>query len=449
MQLEDIENVEQLQKINRALMSRVESAMDQHGNAFSLFQTAINLEGQVKRRTDELTVALRQFEKANAELERAKEASEVANLSKTKFLAAASHDVLQPLNAALLSITVLQDLQETELGRELVQQIERSLDTMSELLSTLLDISKLDAGIVQPKFEQIPLRQILDDIKSDFSPIADEKGLELRFRCEDTLAVWSDRTMLRRIFQNLVSNALRYTEKGGVLIAIKKRPKELFVQVVDTGVGIAEDQQQYIFEEFHRGALPSGHDRTANSGLGLGLSIVKRMSETLEHELSMVSRPNRGTKFILKVPRVDNISHKSLKVDGQTAIAGGSNLSGRRILVIENDPTSINAMSLLFENWKCSSRFAGTTEETIEALKDTDWVPEVIVADQHLDHGDLGTLAIQATHEFLGINIPAIIVTADPTKELDAKIKRMGMELMHKPIKPAQLRALIDHIVAG
>jgi len=407
MSLDSITDVEQLKKINKALMSRVESAMDQHGNAFSLFQTAISLEGQVKRRTDELTIALRQFEKTNIELEAAKEASEIANLSKTKFLAAASHDVLQPLNAALLSISVLHDLQESDIGKELTQQIERSLDTMSELLSTLMDISKLDAGIVKPKFEDFPLSQILDGIKSDFLPIADEKGLELRFRCDDTLAIRSDRTMLRRIFQNLVSNALRYTEKGGVLIGIKKRKDKLHVQVIDTGFGIPTEKQAYVFDEFHRGVLPSGHDRTANSGMGLNKK--QEISETV-------------------------MSYT------------GSNFANKKILLIENDPAGINAMMLLLESWNCETKIASNIQETISKLSDTAWVPDLILADQHLDDGDLGTIAIQSSRDFINKEIPALIITADPTKVIHKSVKHMGIELMHKPIKPAQLRALMSHI---
>ncbi len=447
MSIDEIRDVEQLRKINKALMTRVESAMDQHGNAFSLFQTAINLEGQVKRRTDELTDALKEFEKANTELEAAKEASEVANLSKTRFLAAASHDVLQPLNAALLSVSVLHDIQDNKIGKELTLQIERSLDTMSELLSTLMDISKLDAGVVRPKFEAFPLNQILDGIKSDFSPIAYEKGLELRFRCDEALAVHSDRTMLRRIFQNLVSNALRYTNKGGVLIGIKKRAKELHVQVIDTGAGIPINQQANVFEEFHRGALPSGHDRKANSGLGLGLSIVKRMATTLGHDLTMVSKEGRGTKFNLTIPRAGDINLQQQHSSQQTINYSNSNFLDKKVLLIENDPAGIDAMLLLLESWKCDVKIASTLKETIARLNDTNWIPELILADQNLDEGDLGTQAIQAARKYLAKDIPALIISADPTKEMAVDVKNMGMELMHKPVKPAQLRALMSHIL--
>ena len=445
MSLEFIDDVERLKKINRALISRVESSMDQHGNAFSLFQTAISLEGQVKRRTDELTVALRQFEKTNAELEAAKEASEIANLSKTKFLAAASHDVLQPLNAALLSVSVLSDLQNTELGKELVQQVERSLETMSELLSTLLDISKLDAGIVKPRFEEFPLWQILDGIQSDFSPIADEKGLELRIRCDEFLAVRSDRTMLRRIFQNLISNALRYTSSGGVLIAIRKRRDHLQVEVVDTGNGIPDHQQQNVFEEFHRGALPNGHDREANSGLGLGLSIVKRLATTLGHELAMNSKVGRGTRFSLRVPRSDDVPalDEINEVQSAPVMAG---IKNREVLLIENDPDGIAAMQTLLESWGCKTKIARTVDETIKLACSDDWVPDVIIADQNLDFGDLGTDAIQKVREFSECEIPALIITADPNKSVVQKAKKLGMEMMHKPIKPAQLRALLSHL---
>jgi len=301
MPIENINDIGQLKAINKALMTRVESAMDQQGNAFSLFQTAINLEAQVKRRTDQLTAALRGLEKINTELEVAKEASETANLSKTRFLAAASHDVLQPLNAAILSISVLADLQLSEQGKKLAHQIEHSLDTMSELLKTLLDISKLDAGVVQPHIEIISLQSELEALRLDFVPVAEKKQLDLRLRCRD-INVSSDKIMLRRILQNLISNALKYTSKGGVLIGVRTRNGSVFVDITDTGSGISPDYHDQIFEEFHRGPLPRGYERASDSGLGLGLSIVKRMATTLNHDLQLVSVEDKGSRFRLTLP---------------------------------------------------------------------------------------------------------------------------------------------------
>ncbi|MDJ0614555.1 MAG: hybrid sensor histidine kinase/response regulator [Rhizobiaceae bacterium] len=448
MSLDHITDLEQLQKINNALLNRVESAMDQHGNAFSLFQTAINLEGQVKRRTDELTHALRRIEKTNAELALAKETSDKANLSKTKFLAAASHDVLQPLNAALLSISVLADIQETDLGKELAVQIERSLETMSELLGILIDISKLDAGVANPKKETLKLSTMLNGIQSDFSPIAEERALEFRFLGNTDLFVVSDRTMLRRILQNLVSNALRYTSKGGVLVSVESDEAAVHIHVMDTGHGIPEEQHENIFEEFNRGALPSGHLREANNGLGLGLSIVKRMARALNHSLIMRSKVNSGTRFSLTIEKGATDSVSKNQTQTRAMPVSMADLKDRKVLLIENDPAGITAMVNLLQSWHCDVRVSNTVETTISVLGDTDWIPDIVVADQHLDHGDLGTIAVQALHKLLGEPVPALIITADPTKSLEQKIRNMDMELMQKPVKPARLRALMTHMLS-
>jgi len=448
MPLDHITDIEQLRRINNALLNRVESAMDQHGNAFSLFQTAINLEGQVKRRTDELTLALRRIEKTNAELEQAKETSDKANLSKTKFLAAASHDVLQPLNAALLSISVLADVQETELGKELAAQIERSLETMSELLGILIDISKLDAGIANPRIEAFKLSGLLEGIQSDFSPIAEEIGLEFRFLGDTNVFVKSDRTMLRRILQNLISNALRYTRKGGVVVSVEKKADGISIHVADSGYGIPEDQYENIFEEFNRGALPSGHLREANNGLGLGLSIVRRMAKTLDHHLTMRSRVGSGTRFSLMVEEGATIVKPNKVAAERNSTLPAGELNSRKVLLIENDPAGITAMVTLLQSWSCDVKVSSTVEGTISLLGDTDWTPEMIIADLHLDYGDLGTMAVQVSHEFLGRSVPALIITADPTKALDQKIRNMDMELMQKPVRPARLRALMSHMLA-
>src|SRR3954447_7194904 len=222
MPIRPIDDVDKLRRINEALVSRVERSMEQQGNAFSLFQTAINLENRVRSRTEELRATLRHLEQSNLELVAAKESAELANLSKTRFLAAASHDVLQPLNAAHLSVSALAELPLSSEGRTLVHQVERSLETMEDLLRTLLDISKLDAGVVEPEVGDVALESLFASLKSDFLPFAENKGLRLRFRPTHAL-VRSDRTLLRRILQNIISNAIRYTKRGGVVVGARSR----------------------------------------------------------------------------------------------------------------------------------------------------------------------------------------------------------------------------------
>ncbi len=444
---EQLSEIERLRRINQSLMHRVESVMDQQGNAFSLFQTAISLDGQVKRRTDELTNAVRRFERVNAELEVAKEAAEKANLSKTRFLAAASHDVLQPLNAALLSISVLADLQTSDRGLGLVKQVEHSLETMNELLGTLIDISRLDAGVTQPNIDKVALGPIFESLQSDFMPLARAKGLRLKFRKSDAY-VLSDRTMLRRILQNLVSNALRYTENGGVLVCGRLRQHVVMVQITDSGIGIPEEQQDAVFEEFHRGNVRRGGYDDFGAGLGLGLSIVERMAASLGHYISLLSRPDNGTTFRIEVPLTTAPLSRERTGAKQTSSMAAV-LTGTRILVLENEPVVIEAMTTLLHSWKCEVVAASTAEEAISALNDTDWIPDLIIADQQLDQGDLGTEVVKAVWAYLGQHLPALIVTADPTERLETTTRFYGLELMYKPIKPASLRALISKMVSG
>ena len=237
---------------------------------------------------------------SNIDLLAAKEAAEQANISKTRFLAAASHDVLQPLNAAHLSVSALSDLQTSDEGIRLVGQVERSLTTISNLLETLLDISKLDAKVITPEITDVALDALFASIKSDFQPLADQKGLKFKFRKSGAI-VRSDRTMLRRILQNIVSNAMRYTQRGGVLVGVRCRGNMVSIEVADTGCGIAGDQREAIFEEFHRGPNTSTND-ISGAGLGLGLSIVRRMTSTLAHPISFSSVVGRGTIFRVAVP---------------------------------------------------------------------------------------------------------------------------------------------------
>jgi len=447
MTIREITDIERLQRINEALISRVERSMDQQGNAFTLFQTAINLEGRVRKHTEELRGAMRKLEQSNIDLVSAKDSAEQANLSKTRFLAAASHDVLQPLNAAHLSVSALADLQTSNEGRLLVGQVERALTTMEDLLRTLLDISKLDAGVVRPEYSDVPLMPLMMSVKSDFDPLAASRGLELRIRHTD-LAVRTDKTMFRRILQNIVSNALRYTERGGVLIGARRRGGQVQVSVVDTGIGIPEDQHEAVFEEFRRGSNALEADRGGmNAGLGLGLAIVRRMVAALSHDISLSSLLGRGTTFRILAEGAASIA----ELDEEAALSLQSprayGLYGMKVLVIENDHAVRLAMQTLLSRWNCEVRTAANRTQALAAV-DGHWMPDMIIADQHLDHGDLGSQTIHRLRSKAGRDIPALIVTADPSDELATEARRSGFEMMMKPVRPAELRALMAHLLA-
>jgi two-component system, sensor histidine kinase len=445
MPIRPIEDIDKLRRINEALVSRVERSMEQQGNSFSLFQTAINLETRVRTRTEELRATLRHLEQSNLELVAAKENAEQANLSKTRFLAAASHDVLQPLNAAHLSISALAELQTAEEGRKLVRQVERSLETMEDLLRTLLDISKLDAGVVQPEIGDVPLEPLFSSLKSDFQPWAANKGLKLRFRPTHAV-VRSDRTLLRRILQNIISNAIRYTKTGGVLVGMRNRGTMLRIDIVDTGSGIPNDQRLAVFEEFHRGTVTADSDLAG--GLGLGLAIVRRMVDALGHRVDFSSVLGRGTVFHIDVPLAFGPHAELVAASNEPEKPRGYGLFGTKVLLIENDDAVLEAMKLLLERWRCDVKAATSTDEAIDALGDTGWVPDVIIADQHLDHGDLGTTTIAEARDYLQRLVPALLITADASETLSRTARSGGIELMRKPVKPAQLRALLAHLLA-
>ncbi|MBZ9677264.1 hybrid sensor histidine kinase/response regulator [Mesorhizobium sp. ES1-1] len=446
MPLRDINDLEKLKKINAALVSRVERSMDQQGNAFSLFQTAISLENRVRTRTEELHSTLRRLEQSNIDLSAAKENAELANLSKTRFLAAASHDVLQPLNAAHLSVSALAEVQTSDEGRKLVRQVERSLETMEDLLRTLLDISKLDAGVVRPEIGDVSLEALFSSLRSDFQPVAEIKGLSLKFRPVNA-SVRSDRTLLRRILQNILSNALGYTRSGGVLVGTRHRGDTIRIDVADTGCGIPDDQREAVFEEFHRGTSP-GSAEMESGGLGLGLAIVRRMAGALGHPVTFSSKVGRGTIFHIDVPVGLGVPADSIARLSDLERPRGYGLFGTKVLLVENDAEVLRAMTFLLERWQCLVRSATSTEDALDLLGDTDWVPDIVIADQHLDGGDLGTATIIEVRDYLGRAVPALIVTADSSESVAKVARASGIELMRKPVKPAQLRALLAHLLA-
>lgn len=317
---------------------------------------------------------------------------------------------------------------------------------MEDLLHTLLDISKLDAGVVKPDFSDIALEPVFASIHADFQPLAARKGITLTFRAGSSV-VRSDRTLLRRILQNIVSNAVRYTRSGGVLVGARRRGNMIRIDVIDTGCGIPDDQREAVFEEFHRGPLALDTEMS-DGGLGLGLSIVRRMAEALAHPISLSSVVGRGTRFSLHVPAV-SVSG----VDAAVARSGaerprGYGLFGTKVLLVENDPAVAEAMTRLLESWQCSVRPAASLSGALAELGDTQWIPDVIIADQHLDGGDLGSLTIEAARLHLRRNVPALILTGDGSPDLVQAARASGIELMRKPLKPAQLRALLAHLLA-
>ncbi|WP_099558684.1 NahK/ErcS family hybrid sensor histidine kinase/response regulator [Hartmannibacter diazotrophicus] len=437
-----IRRINKLEKINAALMDRVERSMDVHGNAYSLFQTAINLELQVKTRTEELTNVLHRLEATNEQLRAAKEEAEQANFYKTRFLAAASHDLLQPLSAAKLSTSALMDMQETAEGTTIAGQVDRALTSIEELLKTLLDISKLDAGVMQPDVKTVALGDVFASLASDFTTIAAQKGL--KFKVRPTKAhVRTDPLLLRRILQNLISNAVRYTRSGGVILGARtRRDGVVDIQVSDTGIGIPEAEHQSVFEEFRRG---EGIGRAEPTGLGLGLAIVRRMSAALGHEIGFASKVDKGTTFRLTLPLVE-IDPETLARPERPRLAT-MGLNETRVLVVDNDEAIIAASSALLTRWSCNVVTAQSPDEAVAQMR-ASGTPDVILADFHLDNGRTGLDVISVLRQLAGRTIPAVVITADHTQDVADAVRAADAELLNKPVRPAELRALLAHMLA-
>ena len=437
------EIVQRLTRINAALVERLENRIDQQASAYSLFQTAIGLEAQVRKRTAELKTALVALERSNEALVSAKETAEKANSSKTRFLAAAGHDLLQPLYAAQLSISTLAEAQTSKETEALCRQIDRALVTIEAYLRSILDISKLDAGVVTPEVQNVPLSEIFQSLDSDFRPIVERKKLKLRFR-PTSLCVATDQILLRRVLQNLVSNAVRYTSAGGVLIGARRRGDEVRIEVTDTGVGIDPSEFERVFEEFHRSPSIAGQH---SDGLGLGLSIVQRMTQALDHRVELRSRLARGSRFAIVAPLAEQTQPHSAETVLVENWARASDLTGRRILLIENDPDVLEATRWLLVQWGAevvAARDGATVQALLTGMSRG---PDAIIADYHLDREETGVQAITLARKIARRDIPAVVVTADQGAETIDISRAAGCEVLRKPVKPAQLRAVLTHVL--
>ena len=428
-----------LRKINAALMSRVERAMDQPSTAFGLFEVAITLDKTVRRRTAELQAALRSVERANEALLKAKHQAETANAFKSTFLAFVSHDLLQPLNAARLNLSTLTEASPSEEVRRFARQIDLALTSLEDLIRTLLDMSKLDAGAMRPDVATVELEQILSPLRVEFAPIAAARGLKLTVRPSRAF-VRTDPLLLRRILQNLINNALRYTRRGGVLLGARARGGEIRIEVSDTGPGIPRDRREAIFDEFQREGGPG------DGGFGLGLSIVRRLAQALDHRIDLSSRVGAGSTFAICLPAV-SAPEKAPAPAGGALPSRLDGVHGAEILVIENEPSVAGAMRSLLERWGCRVRVAASPGEAREALRLGAASPDLIIADYHLDDGLRGFDAIDVVQTEIDASVPACIVTADHSEAVSTAAAARGLEILRKPVKPAELRSLMAYLL--
>lgn len=395
-----------------------------------------NVEAQLRELTDALEQRVSERTHAlqeSLEAQRlAKREAEAANASKTRFLAAASHDLLQPLHAARLFTAALR--QERGMSDDcsvLVQRIDSSLTAAEDLLAALLDISRLERGVLKPERVPIGVRELFAQLGEQFTPMAEQRNLSLRVHALDE-AVCSDRQLLRRILQNFLSNAIRYTRRGAVLLGARRRGDALELGVWDTGPGIAPEHQARIFEEFHRlDASGSGPQQ----GLGLGLAIVDRAARTLGHPLQLRSIPGRGSRFSICVPRTT----LEERIPTAPASVSSSHLQALRVLCVDNEPAVLEAMAALLVRWGCTPLLAADRPGALEQMGEQP--VDLLLADYHLD-ADNGLDLIAAVRA-KAPNLPAALVTADRSENLAERARSVAVPILAKPVKAGALRALI------
>jgi len=404
--------------------------------ALLLIQHTRNLAKGVRRTIEirfENTALLAQVRDETRKALQAQDVALRANEGKTRFLAAASHDLRQPMHAlglflALLGRSPLEPRQQVLLGNA-----QAMSDAASGMLGTLLDYARIEAGAVSAKVRIVALQPLLYKIETELAPQANAKGLVYRSR-ETAVAALSDPALLEMILRNLVGNAIRYTARGGVLVACRLRGPMVWLEVWDTGIGIAPAQQAEIFREFHQLDNP---ERDRERGLGLGLAIVDSMARTLGHPLRLVSRPGRGSVFRLGLP-----------LAGMTPAPGPQELPpaaaqppGRHVLVIDDDADVRSAMAQLLRDWDCPCDVVGSLADALRSARQRR--PAFIVSDYRLQGGRTGAEAIATLRQMLGSEVPALLVTGDTDPRRLLEATQSGIPLLHKPVAPAELRRRI------
>ncbi|HGE2392754.1 TPA: NahK/ErcS family hybrid sensor histidine kinase/response regulator [Pseudomonas aeruginosa] len=391
------------------------------------------LERRVAERTHEL-------EELNRQLRQARDAAEAANHSKDKYLAAASHDLLQPLNAARLLVDTLRERGLPAAELQLVERTHLALEGAETLLTDLLEIARLDQSAIRPDLDDYSLDELLAPLASEFEEVARAAGLALRARIP-RLAVRTDARLLSRILRNLLSNACRYTERGSVLLGARRRGGKVRLEVWDTGRGIPADQLQAIFLEFNQ--LDAGR-ASERRGVGLGLAIVDRIAGILGYRIEVHSTPGRGSLFAIEVPLVRKPARPA-PGEAIARVSAGDPLPGRRLLVVDNETEILFSMSALLGQWGCEVLTATDLEGARKALDGR--APDAILVDYHLDHGATGCQLLGALREDDGAEIAAVMITADRSDDCRRALARLGVPLLNKPLKPGKLRAALSALL--
>jgi len=371
-----------------------------------------------------------------------REKAEQANIAKSRFLAAASHDLRQPLHALGLFAGALDDQAHTPEMRNTVDNIRSSVSALDSLFNSLLDISKLDAGNITPQVQDFYIDALLDPMRKEYSPKAVENHIKFRVVASNRV-VRSDPILLERIVRNLIDNAINYTRKGGVLLGCRWGENAIRIEIRDSGVGIRPDRQQSIFQEFYQIGNP---ERDRSKGLGLGLAIVDRLAHLLNYPISVSSLPELGSVFSIEIPLGATPTSKHPHSDYPELVT--DKLIGCCILVVDDDIAVQKGMQELLESWKCQVSIASSMKEVLAVIENNKHRLDIIVADYQLPGGMNGIQIINHLREHLMVTVPALIVTGDTSTDCLHHIQNSGYPLLHKPVQPAKLRALISSLLS-
>ena len=407
-------------------------------------------QSQRRRFENEMLVGALLERKRDAEASRL--VAEQANQAKSKFLATASHDLRQPLQALRLFSDALQDTAREAETVRLAGQIGKSVNALVDMFDDLLDVSRLDAGIVEPRKQHFMLGSLFDRIYSDFAPLAQAKGLSFQLpicngnECSPqnicNVVIYSDPFLLERMLRNLISNAIRYTDTGGVVVRCTCMIGKVGLEVADTGIGIRAETLPHIFEEYYQADNPH---RDRRKGLGLGLSIVRRIESLLECKVRVSSNPGIGSVFSFEIPigNSENLAQPFVITHSQY------DLSGRVVALVEDDPDIRDVTADLLEQWGCQVVAGEHAEDVMRKLDVAELRPDLLVCDFRLPYGMTAIHVIKRMRELWGKDLPAVVLTGDTASETRQAIKERGAILLHKPIAPIRLRAMMHFALYG
>lgn len=395
----------------------------------ALEQSNFTLEQRVTDRTQKL-------ETLNHQLQQAQQKIEASTQAKTRFFAAAGHDLMQPFNAAALFASLIKEKADSIELNQLSEHLISSLDSAEELLTSILELTKLDAGVVKASHQSIALTEVLDDIARDAAVLAAEKNLQFHY-LPSKLAIVSDRKLLKRALQNLLANAIRYTDHGRIVLAVKRRGNQLQICVLDTGIGIAKADQQRIFEEFQQG------DNQHQKGLGLGLAIANRITSMLQHPLQLHSTPEQGSCFSVLVPR-SHLPVTAIRSSPEQGIR--ANFSNKHILLLDNDAQLLQAVAELLRSWDCEVHAISKPEQALQAIRQG-LKPDLLLFDFHLDQGATGVMVAEQLANHFSLQLPVVIHSADHSEQVREAALNAGFHFLLKPLKPVTLKRLFQRLL--